>query len=1057
MGLFIAEIHTASLSLAGLQAFVARPDTSLFSALTAVDCYLARVASLSAFSGAARSPVTPLFLPNAQEAGARFLEELGGGRAVFAAVGRKEGGSKRGAPAKERPITAQMRDRIQRVLIKIESERGEVTHADRLEAVGMDPIFNDTPALRARFLQAAVIHLREKELAGENIDTDQLTRLEKQMGKLPTVLLTTEEPLLTEEIRTALLQAGIPEETLESVGFAPSPKSEKEKVRVLVGLDPVLFGRPRPPAASSPSLAAVEAVRVDISKGRRVPPMPGLVSEDGCLLLAASAGEGGGIVPIDSGMRDVRLLAVGGMGMVFVVEHRQPFVREAAGIPPIPVVAKVLKTQLLADRRMWGRFYVEYWVGRLLNHPNILPVFQLGIAQDGRPIMFSAYQRGWPKDKKNRKRDEQSVKNVGDLIEKYGYLPLDEGLALFLPVVGAVVHAHEKGVIHRDIKPDNIVIDEIDSEPVFKLMDWGVAHVVGGPNFDKPGNVVGTPGYMSFAVRGGQVGEEGDVFALGVSLYEILTGKHPTKRTPFTGQTEIRAPSSENGSIPKELDEIILRAMGYEKEPPYKKAAALYEALGTFIKIRTAHQSAASDLERALFLRNEALGLFKDEMSRAEFEIWRRKMESAIVAYEAALGKLTGEEDALYRETFGERGALLWALYETAEQFGVEDDFAPRLVPYPRYVAMISEASSLTVILTQGHREKAVIKLVTFSSQGGVFREEKTTDLPDSAIDHLPKELPKGVYALRVEAEGYVPMQIPFIVRRREAINLSFPLIGTEEIPEGFAVVPPGNVVTDRDPAFFGAHPKEIKTVPYAYAVKPTLVTNAEYIEFLNGLIAQGRIEEALERVPREGREPLWHREVIEAMRAGRPIQSTIYFAKAGSDERDEPVVMEQPVIWVSAMDAEAWAKWRSTSALKVQLPSREELLRLCRGNDARLRPWGDAVDYPGASNVRSPRWAPPLEDEQSLSLSAVGTHPLDQSPFSHPQNPIGDVFGNAREWTREQVKLGDGTRYHYSFGSGFALEGGTNIVTTPFLQSARALPHGFRVVMPLTQGGESN
>ncbi|MBX9623740.1 MAG: serine/threonine protein kinase, partial [Gemmataceae bacterium] len=200
----------------------------------------------------------------------------------------------------------------------------------------------------------------------------------------------------------------------------------------------------------------------------------------------------------------------GGMGLVFVAEQEHPVRRKVA--------LKVIKPGM-DSRQVVARFEAERQALALMDHPNIARVFDAGTTPEGRPYFVMELVRGVP---------------LTAYCDAHT-LPVRDRLALFLQVCQAVQHAHQKGVIHRDLKPGNVLVAVHDVAPVAKVIDFGIAKAVGQSLTDKTvytavAQLVGTPLYMSPEQAGGSgldVDTRTDVYALGVMLYELLTGTTP--------------------------------------------------------------------------------------------------------------------------------------------------------------------------------------------------------------------------------------------------------------------------------------------------------------------------------------------------------------------------------------------------------------------------------------------------------------------------------------------------------------------------------------------------
>ncbi len=200
-----------------------------------------------------------------------------------------------------------------------------------------------------------------------------------------------------------------------------------------------------------------------------------------------------------------KCLGKGGMGSVYAAGQTEPVKRKVA--------LKVINLGL--DREEFlARFRYEYQALALLNHANIAHVYDAGRTEDGRPFFAMEFINGLPlTDYCDREKST-----------------LEERLHLFLQVCDGVQHAHRRGVIHRDLKPSNILVTLDTAKPVPKIIDFGIAITLGESDRKKTraGMILGTPAYMSpEQAEHLDVDTGSDVYALGIVLYELLTGHLP--------------------------------------------------------------------------------------------------------------------------------------------------------------------------------------------------------------------------------------------------------------------------------------------------------------------------------------------------------------------------------------------------------------------------------------------------------------------------------------------------------------------------------------------------
>ena len=213
--------------------------------------------------------------------------------------------------------------------------------------------------------------------------------------------------------------------------------------------------------------------------------------------------------------RLLKVLGEGGMGIVYLAEQTEPVERRLA--------LKLIRASL-ASPRVAARFTAERQAMARLSHPNIAQMYEAGTtreAEGGEPIPYFAMELV----------EGEPITGFADA----ALLPLEQRLRLFATVCRGVHHAHRQGILHRDLKPSNILVAETDGQPVPKIIDFGIAKAIDRPLIDGPsltaGGFVGTPAYMSpeslQPADDRDVDTRTDVYALGVLLFELLTGTRP--------------------------------------------------------------------------------------------------------------------------------------------------------------------------------------------------------------------------------------------------------------------------------------------------------------------------------------------------------------------------------------------------------------------------------------------------------------------------------------------------------------------------------------------------
>jgi serine/threonine protein kinase len=243
----------------------------------------------------------------------------------------------------------------------------------------------------------------------------------------------------------------------------------------------------------------------------------------------------------------VRRIDVGGMGEVYLAKQRSAFDREVA--------IKIIREDLVHDSIARQRFLREAEVSAHLKHNHVLPMYELG-EERGRLFLVTPYIAG------------------GTLARRLqnGPLPLSDVHQLFSALLEAVAYIHRQGVVHRDLKPNNILLDEgNDGEVYVRLIDFGIARPQGAsasPPLTTAGNEMGTIAYMAPERLSGVAAPSNDIYSLGVILYQMLTGQLPIDEQ---GRAQ-RLP------LPQPLDDVVNRCMAPRIDERYSSAEEVLAA-----------------------------------------------------------------------------------------------------------------------------------------------------------------------------------------------------------------------------------------------------------------------------------------------------------------------------------------------------------------------------------------------------------------------------------------------------------------------------------------------
>ncbi len=248
-----------------------------------------------------------------------------------------------------------------------------------------------------------------------------------------------------------------------------------------------------------------------------------------------------------------RKLGSGGMADVWLAEDQELGRR---------VAVKILHERYSTDEQFVERFRREATHAAGLSHPNIVSIYDRGVEDESYYIVME-YIEG---------------RTLKELIVTRGPCPVPVAISYARQILAALRYAHKNGIIHRDIKPHNVIVDR---EGRVKVADFGIARA-GTSEMTEAGSIVGTAQYLSpEQARGAPVDESSDLYSTGIVLYELLTGT-----VPFTGETPVEIamkhlsqapepPSARRHDIPHDLDLVVLRALAKEPAERYRTAASL--------------------------------------------------------------------------------------------------------------------------------------------------------------------------------------------------------------------------------------------------------------------------------------------------------------------------------------------------------------------------------------------------------------------------------------------------------------------------------------------------
>ena len=280
-------------------------------------------------------------------------------------------------------------------------------------------------------------------------------------------------------------------------------------------------------------------------------------------------------------------LSAGGMGTVYRGTHV---------LMDKTVAVKVLRPSLAADEKIVARFSREARAASRISHPHALSVTDFGEADNGVVFLVMEYLSG---------------KTLKEIIRHEGPMPLPRAVEILRQIGGALDAAHAEGVVHRDLKSDNIMLLSSSGTDYSKVLDFGIAKIkepegAYDPGLTAPDLVIGTPQYMSpeQCSQSPDIDARSDIYSLGVILYEMLVG-----HVPFTGDSSTAimlkhlqqpAPSvlAERNDVPEAIGHVVARALEKRPEDRYKTVGELVEDFTIAAGMEAAGASSSANTNR---------------------------------------------------------------------------------------------------------------------------------------------------------------------------------------------------------------------------------------------------------------------------------------------------------------------------------------------------------------------------------------------------------------------------------------------------------------------------
>lgn len=694
-------------------------------------------------------------------------------------------------------------------------------------------------------------------------------------------------------------------------------------------------------------------------------------------------------------------LGRGGMGQVLRA-HDRLLERAIALKTLLPDHSEnVDAARLISEARLTGR----------LEHPSIVPLYDVGTLSNGVPFYTM------------RVLNERSLQTVIEQMRRGdGAAPsLIQLIQALRQVCLAIQFAHDRGVIHRDLKPENILLG--DYGEVF-VIDWGIAKTLSRSDKTDPSvsessasdaGLIGTPLYMAPEQAQGhndEVDERTDIYALGAMLYEILTLSPVFESPTVLGllmtiiQEEPEAPSrrAPDREIPRDLEEICLRAIAKEREHRFESAQRFAEELELFLegaKERERQEGIARELIKEAQTESLRYRQAQWELSRALEQrdrlarttpAWAVEEERAILwASEEAVEELRVEVERAFGRTtrllgqslshsplaraHEELAQLYWERFVDAED---RDDRAmaayfENLVRQHDQGQFVDRLNGLADLVVSCATPQVELTLSRVHERRRRFVADEVIAVSDSPL--LMDRLPHGRYQLNASAPGFHSLQMPIFLKRGDRQFVDVSLFSDEIVPPDFVVIPGGSFEEGR----YVDGPTQIKGSRHhldTFAIQREPVTCQQYVDFLNDL-ARTSLAEASRYAPRSQADGPSYLPLID----GR-------FHIPTEDLEGDAWNPDWPILIINFHDAQAYARWRSHRDGHVyRLPTAQEWEKAARGIDGRLYPWGNHFD-PSFCRMRDSIPGKPTP-------APVGSFPADSSPYG-----VRDLAGNISEWT---------------------------------------------------------
>ncbi len=610
-------------------------------------------------------------------------------------------------------------------------------------------------------------------------------------------------------------------------------------------------------------------------------------------------------------------LGKGGMGVVYKAEDIK--LRRT-------VALKFLPPELTRNAAAKDRFIQEAQAASALDHNNICTVHEIDETEEGQLFIVMAFYEG-----KTLKKEIDS-----------GSLEIDQVIDIALQVARGLAKAHEHGIIHRDIKPSNIMLTQ---DGVAKIVDFGLAKLSGQTQLTKTATTMGTIAYISpEQARGEKVDQRTDIWAFGVTLYEMITGQ-----LPFKGEYEpavVHAILNEEPKpirnirpdVPMELEKVVEQAMKKDAGKRFQQVQVIVEALSSLEKkiesgrlFRTKEELAKRQNRKKYLLA--ALTVLTIFVATTAVFLWQRARARRMEGMMARL-----------------RPAAEARLYDDVHEIMLSAGLRLQDIRDKKLLQQISGNLSI-----QSLPPKAQITLARVRSKPELSLG-KPMNMGRAPLRGYP--LVAGEYQITLALEDMNPLKFLIDLKPGDALEINRALVKTSRELAGMVIV-------DRGMSQTGAE------IP-AFLIDQHEITNGEFFNF----VSSGGYREKkfwVDSIIINGLSISWE----QAMRSF--VDKTgISGPRLWSGGRYPEAMKDHPVVGISWYEAMAYARWAEKN-----LPTWDEWWLAALAGTGNVFPWGNDVK----------------SSSERANFGLKGTQPVESYPLGISPFGCYDMAGNVREW----------------------------------------------------------